>query len=112
MQSLIRERFWIIRARKTIKGILNECVICARFKVKALSSGPSPIPPDRVTDCAIFEVVGIDLAGPLFLRTSEKVWIRLFTCTVYRALHLELVNALMPFCSPLGVSLPDTGGPG
>ncbi|GFX89471.1 integrase catalytic domain-containing protein [Trichonephila clavipes] len=94
MQSLIRERFWIIRARKTIKSILNECFICARFKVKSLSSGPSPLPPDRVNDCAIFDVVGIDLAGPLFLKTGEKVWITLFTCAVYRALHLELVNAL------------------
>ncbi|GFX30428.1 transposable element Tc1 transposase [Trichonephila clavipes] len=72
MQSLIRERFWIIRARKTIKSILNECFICARFKGKSLSSGPSPLPPDRVNDCTIFEVVGIDLAGPLFLKTGEK----------------------------------------
>ncbi|GFY15434.1 integrase catalytic domain-containing protein [Trichonephila clavipes] len=63
-------------------------------KLKSLSSGPSPLPPDRVNDCAIFEVVGIDLAGPLFFKTGEKVWITLFTCTVYRALHLELVNAL------------------
>ncbi|GFX99975.1 integrase catalytic domain-containing protein [Trichonephila clavipes] len=94
MQSLIREKFWIIRARKTIKSILNECFICARFKVKSLSSGPSPLPPDRVNDCAIFEVVGIDVAGPLFLKTGEKVWITLFTCAVYRALHVELVNAL------------------
>ncbi|GFS71934.1 integrase catalytic domain-containing protein [Trichonephila clavipes] len=74
MQSLIRERFWIIRARKTIKSILNECFICARFKVKSLSSGPSPLPPDRVNDCAIFEVVGIDIAGPLFLKTGEKAF--------------------------------------
>ncbi|GFW08224.1 integrase catalytic domain-containing protein [Trichonephila clavipes] len=59
-----------------------------------VKSGPSPLPPDRVNDCAIFEVVGIDLAGPLFLKTGEKVWITLFTCAVYRALHLELVNAL------------------
>ncbi|GFX77200.1 integrase catalytic domain-containing protein [Trichonephila clavipes] len=72
MQSLIRERFWINRARKTIKSILNECFICARFKVKSLSSGPSPLPPDRVNDCAIFEVVGIDLAGPLFLKNWRK----------------------------------------
>ncbi|GFY28277.1 39S ribosomal protein L49, mitochondrial [Trichonephila clavipes] len=85
---------WIIRARKTIKSILNECFVCARFKVKSLSSGPSLLPPDRVNDCAIFEVLGIDLAGPLFLKTGEKVWITLFTCAVYRALHLELVNAL------------------
>ncbi|GFX42285.1 integrase catalytic domain-containing protein [Trichonephila clavipes] len=75
MQSLIRERFWIIRARKTIKSILNECFICARFKVKSLSNEPSPLPPDRVNDCAIFEVVGIDLAGLLFLKLAKRCFI-------------------------------------
>ncbi|GFY18377.1 integrase catalytic domain-containing protein [Trichonephila clavipes] len=78
MQSLIRERFWIIRARKTIKSILNECFICARFKVKSLSSGPSPLPPDRVNDCAIFEVVGIDLAGPLSVFKNWRKALRRF----------------------------------
>ncbi|GFW01932.1 DUF4817 domain-containing protein [Trichonephila clavipes] len=84
MQSLIRERFWIIRARKTIKSILNECFICAHFKVKSLSSGP--LPPDRVTDCAIFEVVGIDLAGPLFLKTGEnELWFQQDGATCHTA---------------------------
>ncbi|GFT01927.1 integrase catalytic domain-containing protein [Trichonephila clavipes] len=50
----------------------------------------------RVGDCAILEVVGIDLAGPLFLKKLVKRYglYTLFTCAVYRALHLELVNAL------------------
>ena len=94
LQSLIRERYWVIRARKTIKNVLYNCIICKRFKVKSLSSEPTPLPPDRVTDCAVFEIVGIDLAGPLFLKTGEKVWIALFTCAVYRAIHLEIVNSL------------------
>jgi hypothetical protein len=94
MQCLLREKFWIVRARKTIKNVLYNCVTCKRFKVKSMSSEPPPLPPDRVTDCAPFEVVGIDLAGPLFLKTGEKVWIALFTCAVYRAIHLELVNSL------------------
>ncbi|GFS69573.1 integrase catalytic domain-containing protein [Trichonephila clavipes] len=59
-----------------------------------MSSEPTPLPPDRVTDCAPFEIVGIDLAGPLFLKDGRKVWITLFTCAVYRAIHLELVNSL------------------
>ncbi|GFW22874.1 integrase catalytic domain-containing protein [Trichonephila clavipes] len=63
-------------------------------EVKSLSSEPTPLPPDRVTDCAPFEIVGIDLAGPLFLKDGRKVWITLFTCAVYRAIHLELVNSL------------------
>ncbi|GFS51880.1 integrase catalytic domain-containing protein [Trichonephila clavipes] len=37
---------------------------------------------------------GIDLAGTLFLKDGRKVWITLFTCAVYRAIHLELVNSL------------------
>ncbi|GFW69019.1 integrase catalytic domain-containing protein [Trichonephila clavipes] len=63
-------------------------------EVKSLSSEPTPLPSDRVTDCAPFEIVGIDLAGPLFLKDGRKVWITLFTCAVYRAIHLELVNSL------------------
>ncbi|GFT84325.1 integrase catalytic domain-containing protein [Trichonephila clavipes] len=50
-------------------------------EVKSLSNEPTPLPPDRVTDCAPFEIVGIDLAGPLFLKDGRKVWITLFTCT-------------------------------
>jgi len=38
--------------------------------------------------------VGVDLAGPLFLKDGSKVWIVLFTCAVYRAVHLELVKSL------------------
>ncbi|GFY14740.1 integrase catalytic domain-containing protein [Trichonephila clavipes] len=41
-------------------------------EVKSLSSEPTPLPPDRVTDCAPFEIVGIDLAGPLFLKDGRK----------------------------------------
>ncbi|GFX08510.1 integrase catalytic domain-containing protein [Trichonephila clavipes] len=94
MQCLLRERYWIIRARKAIKNVLYNCIFCKRFKVKSLSNEPTPLPPDRVTDCAPFEIVGIDLAGPLFLKDGRKVWITLFTCVVYRAIHLELVNSL------------------
>ncbi|GFT39614.1 DUF5641 domain-containing protein [Trichonephila clavipes] len=38
-----------------------------------MSSEPTPLPPDRVTDCAPFEIVGIDLAGPLFLKDGRKI---------------------------------------
>ncbi|GBM65291.1 hypothetical protein AVEN_15374-1 [Araneus ventricosus] len=94
IQCLLRERYWIIRARKAIKNVLYNCIICKRFKAKSMSSELTPLPPDRVTDCAPFEIVGIDLAGPLFLKNEGKVSIDLFTCAVYRAIHLELVNSL------------------
>ncbi|GFV49492.1 hypothetical protein TNCV_4964441 [Trichonephila clavipes] len=37
-----------------------------------MSSEPASLPLDRVADCITFEIVGIDLAGPLFLKSVEK----------------------------------------
>lgn len=34
------------------------------------------------------------MAGSLFLKNGQKTWICLFTCAVYRAIHLELVKSL------------------
>ena len=47
-------------------------------------------PVHRVKDAAVFEVTGVDFAGPVSLRRMQKVWI----CAVYRPVHLELVSSL------------------
>ncbi|GFU50195.1 DUF5641 domain-containing protein [Trichonephila clavipes] len=47
---------------------------CQRFKDKAMSIKPAPLPLDRVVDCAAFEIVGIDFAGPLFLKSGKRSW--------------------------------------
>ena len=39
-------------------------------------------------------MVVLDYAGPLYLRDDKKGWVCLFTCAVYRAVHLELVTSL------------------
>lgn len=53
------------------------------------------LPADHIENYSLFTTVRIDLAGPLFQKNSEKVRIALFTCTVYRAVHLELVSFLL-----------------
>ncbi|GBN52834.1 hypothetical protein AVEN_40769-1 [Araneus ventricosus] len=55
---------------------------------------PAPLPPDRIHRVAAFQITGADLAGPLSLHGGSKAWIVLFTCAVYRAVHLELVSSL------------------
>lgn len=52
------------------------------------------LPPDRIRDAIAFEVTGIDMAGPVFLKDNQKAWICLFTCAIYRAVHLDLVTSL------------------
>ena len=94
MMNNLRERFWIIGLRRVAKWVLSKCVVCKKQKVKYLQSEAPSLPLERVRDARIFEVTGIDLAGPIYFRGGGKGWICLFTCAVYRAVHLELVSSL------------------
>ncbi|GFW36337.1 integrase catalytic domain-containing protein [Trichonephila clavipes] len=49
---------------------------------------------DRVTQTKVFEVTGVDYAGPFYLESKAKAWIVLFSCAVYRAVHFELLQSL------------------
>ncbi|KAK2575201.1 hypothetical protein KPH14_012609 [Odynerus spinipes] len=92
--SSLRENFWILGGRKTIRSVIKQCVTCRRYVAKPLESAPAPLPVDRVRDAAVFEVVGVNFTGPIFLKGGQKAWICLFTCAIFRAVHLELVTSL------------------
>ena len=59
---------------------------------------PGPLPKQRTQECHPFQVVGVDYAGPIYYRSKIKaIWksyILLFSCSVSRAIHLELVPNL------------------
>ncbi|GFT60853.1 integrase catalytic domain-containing protein [Trichonephila clavipes] len=95
LMSNLRESYWIIKSRKTIRQVVRSCITCKRFSARPLETVSIPLPEDRVRDAAIFEVCGVDLCGPLFfLKENKKYWIVLFTCAIYRAVHLELITSL------------------
>ncbi|KAI5752980.1 hypothetical protein M8J77_022401 [Diaphorina citri] len=93
--ALLRRRFWILGGRRSVNHALNDCLTCKKHKVKRLEVVPTPLPLDRVRQANVFEVTGVDLAGPLYIKEeggTKKVWICLFTCAIYRAVRLELVS--------------------
>ncbi|CAL1273138.1 unnamed protein product [Larinioides sclopetarius] len=92
--SKLRQQFWILRGRKTVQRVINQCIRCKKYTSKEIKTIPAPLPEDRVRDALVFEVTGVDLAGPLYLKNGNKAWIVLFTCAVYRAIHLELIQSL------------------
>jgi len=94
LMGALREKYWIIQGRKAIRAVVDKCTICRRFSCKKPCVVPSALPEDRVKSSKVFEVVGVDFAGPVYLKNKEKAWIALFTCAVYRCLNLELVNSL------------------
>ncbi|XP_035232403.1 uncharacterized protein LOC118204185 [Stegodyphus dumicola] len=103
LMSMIREEYWIISARQTIRSIIKKCITCKRFTTKSPSTIPIHLPLDRVRDARTFEVTEIDLCGPLILRKRTKAWVVLFTCAVYRAIHLEIVTSLSADCCSLAL---------
>lgn len=90
----IREKYWIPQSRKTIRSVLRKCVICRRWDSKKTEVEPSALPEKRITTGEVFQTTGVDLAGPLQLKDGSKVWIVLYTCAVYRCIHLDLVTSL------------------
>ncbi|UYV80772.1 hypothetical protein LAZ67_19001683 [Cordylochernes scorpioides] len=94
LRSVLRERFWIPKARKLFRHVIHKCPRCRRFEIKRVDVPEASLPQHRVRDVVVFEVTGIDLGGPLYLEHGQKVWFVIFTCGVYRAVHLELVTSL------------------
>ncbi|XP_042909027.1 uncharacterized protein [Parasteatoda tepidariorum] len=90
----LRERFWLLCGRRTVKSVLRSCVVCKRFSAKSVDPPTASPPADKVQDAAVFQVTGVDFAGPVILKDNSKAWICIFTCAVYRATHLELVTSL------------------
>ncbi|XP_044757073.1 uncharacterized protein LOC123315444 [Coccinella septempunctata] len=90
--SILREKFWILKGRKTVRQVISKCCLCKRYTSKPIETPFAPLPRNRITCGKAFNVVGIDLAGPLYLKDKTKTWIVLFTCAVYRAIHLELAH--------------------
>ena len=90
----LRTKFWIIRGTQTVKKYLKKCVTCKIVQGKTLKPPDCPSLPKFRLECNhAFENVGLDCAGPLFIKekgNAQKCYILLFTCAVTRAIHLEL----------------------
>ncbi|CAM1329635.1 Uncharacterised protein r2_g3881 [Pycnogonum litorale] len=96
--SRVRQKFWLIRARPAIKGVLNECFICRLRWKKTESQKMADLPPDRLeADTPPFSNVGTDCFGPLYVkrrRVTVKRYGCLFTCLTIRAVHVEVLYSL------------------
>ena len=71
--TTIRERFWILRGRESIKKVLNKCLVCATYEGTPFKAPPSPdLPGVRVADDPPFTHTGLDFAGPLYVVNRQR----------------------------------------
>ena len=106
--TAMREGFWIIRGRQTVKKSVRRCVRCRRVEGKHFSLPQQPdLPDERVSDAPSFTHTGIDLAGPRYTsekganKEDSKTYVCLFICASTRAVHLELTKRLSAEASML-----------
>jgi len=65
----IRAQFWIIKGQQAVKDVLSKCVTCKKMLRRACSTQSTlPLPSFRVSDDLAFSKVGVDFAGPLYVR--------------------------------------------
>ena len=96
--AAVRETYWIPKLRKLVKSVRGSCWGCKRFTaVPIVKPPPGNLPTDR-TGGAAFQVIGTDFAGPICYRMANKQegksYLLIFSCSLSRAVHLELVQDL------------------
>ena len=99
--SVLRDRFWVVKARQQVRRVISKCTFCKRFSQKSYRvPEEANLPVERLSVAPAFTHVGIDFVGPLYLKYfdpdvgSNKTYICLFTCASSRAVHLEVTQSL------------------
>ncbi|XP_054709054.1 uncharacterized protein LOC129218752 [Uloborus diversus] len=76
----LREKYWIVRGRQNVKRIIRKCIICQRFNSRPMQQDIAPLPSARIEKSNPFDVIGVDYAGPLFVKNEDtKYYILLIT---------------------------------
>ena len=95
--TLLRQRYWVGRMRQTIKKIVNTCLHCGKVQGRPYRMPPPPpLPASRLRFVKPFQVTGVDYASGFKVQDPhlEQVYLLLFTCTVTRAVALEVTETL------------------
>ena len=93
----VREKHWVPRLRRLAKSLIKKCPKCKRFQVTALASPPlGLLPKDRTEGDTPFQVVGVDFAGPIKIRVSQKregkAYVVVYSCTGADSGYVEHVK--------------------
>ncbi|XP_061725398.1 uncharacterized protein LOC133531282 [Cydia pomonella] len=94
----LKQRYYIIGLRGSIRYLTNKCQWCRTYKGTTLKVPVGDLPPERLqANQPPFTAAAVDLFGPMNItigRRREKRWGVLYTCLTTRAVHLELAASL------------------
>jgi Family of unknown function (DUF5641)/Integrase zinc binding domain len=101
MMGILKEKYWMVRAKSAIKKVVYECVTCFKANPVSIQQYMGSLPEARTSVALPFSSVAIDYAGYYMMKSGltrnaagVKVYICLFKCMRVGAIHLELVTDL------------------
>ena len=91
--------FHMTSMRKTVRSVTRQCITCRRQTTKPQSQMLEQLPLERVTPGAVFERVGVDYAGPFYIKhgmvrkpVGVKAYVCIFASLAVKAVYLEAVS--------------------
>ncbi|XP_065094958.1 uncharacterized protein LOC135715992 [Ochlerotatus camptorhynchus] len=98
--AAMRQRYWLLSARSTIRQVTRNCVRCFRTNPNMSTQLMGNLPQPRINPAPPFAVTGVDYAGPFWIKMGNyrsrliKAYVAVFVCMVTKAVHLEVVSDL------------------
>ena len=95
-KATIRENYWILKLRQIAKKVIRNSFRCKRFHTAPfMTQQQRLLPTERTTGTRPFQVIGKGFASPFMYRNKnrggKKAYIILFTCSLTKVIHLELL---------------------
>ena len=94
-------RIHVVGGRKIIRSIIRQCVVCRKHSARLQSQVMGNLPIERITPDRPFANVGVDYAGPFYVKygyvrrpTVVKAYVSVFVSLTVKAVHLEVVSDL------------------
>ena len=94
----VRSQFWVVGLRRLAKWIVLNCVKCRESKAVLASQKMGELPLERLCPAPAWRTTFLDFFGPLLIRgevnkrTRGKVYGVVFSCSVSRAVHLDIAS--------------------
>lgn len=71
VMALVRQKFWILKCKRLVKTITNNCVGCKKVKGETGEQIMGNLPAVRITPARAFSNTGVDYAGPFEMKCSK-----------------------------------------
>lgn len=69
----LRERYWILRRRETVRKVLHSCFACCHCRLRPETAPIVQLTRERITETSPFQVTEVHFCGLLYLRGQTEI---------------------------------------